>query len=284
MKKINIISILILAIIMMSCDKKPIESEQFKKMVYLVGAQNPTQQLILDYSETEVSTFVSVATSGSLNIDRDVHVRLSSPSQIVHDYNNKFFEDDQVDLFLKPLSSSKYRFPDMENLVIRSSDGVYGRQPLFVQTADLHPDSVYAIAVGIDHVSDYTINPNLDQLILTLKLKNKFSGNYSMTGKRKNLTSNATTVLQKNKVLTATGINKLRMYIGDNSENISTRNSETILLEIQADNSVKITSWNSLKVLNGTGVYNPLTKTLDVNYTYSINNISYQVNEVLTLL
>lgn len=284
MRKLFIITIWALSTLAISCDKKPIESEQYKKMVYLVGAQNTTQQLTLNYSDTLVPVFISVATSGSLNIDKDVRVSLSSPARIIEDYNSKFFDEDQFDLFLKPLLSSKYEFPNKENLVIKASDGIYARQTLLINTVDLHPDSVYAIPVAIDKVSDYEVNPNLDELIVTLKLKNGFSGNYAMTGERKNLSTNTISALQKNKVLTATAKNKLRLYVGDNVENLAGLNSETILLDIQPDNSIKITAWGSLSLESGIGHYNVQNKSIELNYIYKLNGVSYQVNEMLTFI
>lgn len=276
--------IVISTVFFYSCDKSPIESEQYKKMIYLVGAQDITRQVELEYSDNPVETFVSISSSGSLNIDKDVKINLETPQALIENYNNKYFEADETELILRPLPSSLFDFPNKDQLVLRASEGIFVRQPIFIKTEDLHPDSVYAIPVLLDKVSEFEINEKLKELIITLKLKNTFSGNYGMLGNRKNLINNSIANLQKNKVLQAVAKNKLRMYIGDVSEVKNTRDSETILLVINDDNTIDVSTWKDLKNVSGSGVYDPLNKSISLKYTYSLNGTSFEVNEELVFI
>lgn len=264
-----------------SCDKSPIESEQYKKLIYLVGAQDITKQIELEYSNEPVETFISVSSSGSLNIDKDVKVTLSNPNQIIESYNTKYFEEEDIDLFLKHINTNLYEMSNKDNLVIKAKEEIYARQPILIKTATLHPDSVHAIPVLLENVNEYEINSSLKELIILVKLKNDYSGNYGMMGTRKNLSNNALNNLQKNKTLKAISINQLRMYIADVTESNATRNSETIVLTINSDNSIIVTAWGSLQNVTGTGNFDPILKTITLNYQYTINGISYEVNESL---
>lgn len=267
-----------------ACDKAPVESEQYKKLVYIVGAQNIVQSVDLKYSDTPVETFVSISTSGSLPIDQDIRVALSSPESMIHDYNSKYFEDDQVERFLHPLKSDQYEMPNQDQLIIKASEEIYARQPIKVKTSDLHPDSIYALPVTIANVSTYELNEKLNSIILTLNLKNDFSGNYGMTGTRKNTSTNSSSILQKNKVLKAVAKNKLRMYISDFSELPVNRATETVVLEIMEDHTVKVSAWDKLMNVTGSGTYNPVTKIITLFYSYQINGIRYEVNEKLNFI
>lgn len=281
MKK-NIFKLIIVSsTLFASCDKSPIESEQYKKLIYLVGAQDVTRQVELEYSTSPIESFVSISSSGSLNIDRDVKINLTTPNSIIADYNAKYFNDDEVDGLLRPIKSELYNLPNSDQLTIKSSENIFVRQPILIHTENLHPDSVHAIPFMLDKVSDFEINTKLNELILLVKLKNKFSGNYSMIGTRKNLTSNAINNLQKNKVLQAVSVNKLRMYISDVSESKTTRNTETVVLTINDDNTISVSSWNTLQNVSGSGMYDPVNKTIKLKYKYTLNNISYDVNEDL---
>ncbi|WP_344674079.1 BT_3044 domain-containing protein [Sphingobacterium kyonggiense] len=267
-----------------ACDKAPIESEQYQKLIYLVGAQDITRTVELEYSNKPVETFVSVSSSGSLNIDKDVQVKLSNPLSIIESYNDKYFEADDTESFLKPIKTELFELPNKDNLWIKSSEEIFARQAILIQTANLHTDSVHAIPITIDHVSEYEVNPKLKELILLVKLKNNFSGNYGMLGTRKHLGNNSIANLQKNKVLKATAINQLRMYIGDVSEVNTTRDSQTVLLTINEDNTIQVSPWSSLQDVSGSGTYDPDNKTITLTYRYTLNAVTYEVHETLSYI
>lgn len=284
MKKKKYIYIIFVSLIFTACDKAPVESEQYKKLVYIVGAQNVLQAIDLNYSDSPAETFVSISTSGSLRIDKDIAISLSSPENIISDYNMKYFEADQVDRFLHALKSDQYEIPNKEHLIIKANEEIYARQPIKIKTADLHPDSVYALPIRIEKISAYELNEKLNSIILTFNLKNNFSGNYGMTGSRKNAVTGAISILQKNKVLKAVAKNKLRMYISDFSELPINRETETVVLELMDNNTVKVSSWDKLLNVTGSGTYSPETKTITLSYSYQINGIQYELNEKLIFI
>lgn len=266
-----------------SCDKNPIDGEQYFKQVYLVGAQDLVREVELPYSSDFVETFITVSTSGSLPIEKDVSVRLKIEPKIIDDYNEKYFESDETEKFLKYVQEDLFKVPSIEKLKIVAKEGISTNLPVFIKTEDLSSDLTYAIPFSILDVDSYEVNDKLRDLILKLKLINSYSGDYSMTGERLNLSSGVNNRIQKNKTLKAVGVNKIRMFHSDSSENTDI-NDNGILIEIHEDNNVSVKAWSLLEDVIGEGTYFPEKNTIDINYTMRLNQTEYQVSETLTLL
>lgn len=280
----NIISVCTAVLLVLcSCDKNPIDGEQYFKQVYLIGAQDLVREVELSYSSDFVETFITVSTSGSQPIEEDVSVKLKIDPKIINDYNEKYFESDETEKFLQNVQEDLYNVPSLGKLTIVAKEGISANLPVFIKTENLNPDLTYAIPFSILDVDNYVINDNLRNLILKLKLINSYSGDYSMTGERINLSSGVMNRIQKNKSLKAIGVNKLRMFHSDSSENTDI-DDNGIVIEIQDDNSVSVKSWNLLEDVIGEGVYSPETKTIEISYSMNWNQTEYQVSETLTLL
>jgi hypothetical protein len=176
MKLKNIITVLFAISAIFACTVvDPLADEQYRKDIYIVGAYNRVATFDIPYGDAQ-NAFVSVAVSGTLDIDRDVDVTLVNNNVVIDWYNGKYMLDAPV----------KYKRLDNESVVIPSwkttirVGEVYARLPFTVNSTELHCDSLYAIGFSIESVSDYRKSTEDTELILTFKLNNGFSGNYQM--------------------------------------------------------------------------------------------------------
>lgn len=272
MKKLSYIIILLIGTlgVWRCAPENPIEQEQYFKQVYLISTD---YRYIpeLHYNTTSQETFISVACGGSLAPDQDIEVTLTTDQTVCDTYNQKFFGQGKEDQFYKPLDASLYELPSPIKATIKAGE-TYARIPVKIKTRDIHCDSIYAIPFRIDTVSCYKINPEVNTLLLAIQLINDYSGSYEMKGTRANVEIN------KNKNLKACGVDKVRLFFGTTAEDDEKQTgAKCLVLEILADHSVKITPWQDLALTNGSGTYNPQTKTFEIQYdlTEDGNTIHY---------
>ena len=153
----------------------PMSSEQYQKDIYIVGANERVSSFNVPYGSGQ-EAFVSISASGTQKVDIDVDVTLKRNDDIIDWYNGKYMLDAPV----------KYRQLDPALVDIPSwsatlkAGEIYTRFPFTINTAGLHCDSLYAIGFAIESVSDYRMSESGKELIFTLKLTNRFSGNYHL--------------------------------------------------------------------------------------------------------
>jgi hypothetical protein len=176
MKFKNVITVLFAISTLFACSVvDPLADEQYQKDIYIVGAYNKVATFDLPYGKAQ-DAFVSIAVSGTLNIDHDVNVTLAGNNSIIDWYNGRYMLDAPV----------KYQQLDNATVVIPSwkttihAGDTYARLPFTVNSTGLHCDSLYAIGLAIESVSDYRKSTEDTALVLTFKLINDFSGNYRM--------------------------------------------------------------------------------------------------------
>lgn len=183
----KLITVLLLATaILYACAvADPLADEQYQKDIYIVGAYNRVATFELPYGENQAA-FVSVAVSGTRNIDRDVDVTLVNNPPIIRWYNGRYMLDAPVKY--KQLDDASVAIPSWKT-TLRAGE-VYARLPFTVNSTGLHCDSLYAIGFAIDAVSDYQKSLEDTELVLTFKFTNDFSGNYQMEATKTRLTLN----------------------------------------------------------------------------------------------
>jgi hypothetical protein len=291
MKKLNFIlcSIIALTVVFVGCKKEenPLDKEQYLKKVYLVGANSSNNEgkttFKLNYlsgADEEASFDISVAASGSLNVDRDVTATLTDGgiAQITR-YNNLYLYR-PTDIKYQQLSTNLYRVPD-KNVVIKAGE-VYGTTPVRVKTAGLHPDLLYALTVKIASVSqpDYVSIRNTDTvLMVSLNLINAYSDyTYSVVGQYFpiNTPASISTVSMTARQLKATSFNTVRFFHLDNKEEYGNITPFGVKMQVATDNTLIISSWGTLNVTAGGGTYNPATKTFNAWYNYMVGSNTYQ--------
>ncbi|MCD0489514.1 DUF4361 domain-containing protein [Pedobacter sp. MC2016-14] len=297
MKKLNFIlcSFTSIVVLLGGCKKKdePLDREQYIKQVYLVGANRTNNEgraiVKLNYAngaDAESSFNLSVAVGGSLNVDRDVTATVADAgiAQITN-YNNLYLFK-PTDIKYQQLSDVLYRIPNKD--VIIKANEVYGTTPVYIKTANLNPDLLYAFTVKIAKVSepDYvTIRKTDSVLMVSLTLINAYSDySYSIVGQYYNLNTPAVTTSLSLPVrqLKATSYNTVRFFHLSNSEDNASIVPYGVKIQVAADNTLTISSAGTLVISGGGGTYNPTAKKFDIWYNYVVAGVTYQFKGTLT--
>lgn len=272
-----------------SCSKEnPLENEQYFKQVYIVGAYNVVTKFDVPYGE-EQSTYISVATSGSLDIDQDVDVTLTHNDATIDWYNKKYMIDAPVKY--RKLEESAYDIPSMTTTI--KAGNVYTRFPFTVSSSGLHCDSLYALTFKIESVSAYTKQSKDTVLIMNLNFTNEFSGNYQLTATKYTLdaTGNETlpTSMNLNRTVKAVDKDRVRFINEAVAEPASTLNRDAYFAAIennavvftrQANGSFIASGWKNLVVSNSTVSF--ADNTFTFSYDYVSGGKTYRIRGIMT--
>lgn len=281
----NLILLALWVAICASCSEdSPLESEQYMKQIYIVGADETTNMgmttVEVPYSSSEQETFISVATSGSLNIDRDIVVTIEEAgTTAIEDYNFKYLEDEDVQYQM--MDASGYRIPDYD--VAINAGEVYGKMPIYVVSEGLSCDSLYALTFQIHSVDDpnyISIRDEDTVLILAFTFINDYSGTYQADGYYYEWTDNApagdSVSISTTRVFTAVDANTVRFYHLANTESADNIDAYGVTMTIADDNSLLVEPWGSLDITDAEGTYNPNTETFTIWYNYRLDTTEYQ--------
>lgn len=274
-----------------SCEEGILDKEQYQKEIYLIGAYNRVWTTEVSYSDQEVQTYFTVSSSGSLALDKDVNVKMKINEELVDIYNVKYWTVLNEDKYYKPLDQSLYSIPSLGNTVIKHSEGISAEVPMFIKTANLDIDQSYVIPVEIESTTEYPVNTSGYKMLILLKLKNDYSGNYQMTGHTTEPGDTPKTI-QKPKTIQPTGVNTVRMFYAMNNEtdekaDIQTKTIEITILdeEVEGGNGIKkvsVKAWDAENgpelIDSGESTYNPVSKNLKLKYT--IGTTLYEENLV----
>lgn len=262
-------------------EKTPLDKEQYIKQVYLANSYDILYKTTLKYSDEPQATFVSIASSGSLPLDQDVTVTLDVDTAAVRSYNEKYLGKQKLDEYYKVLPDSVYEMPGM-SVTLKKEGNIYERCPIFIQTAHLHCDSAYVIPLSIVASSVYPVSDGLETILFSFELENDYSGIYQMMGEKVNSETGNKQPIAKSKILTAYSKNKLRMYVDVLQEEKEKMEEICLLLEIRTDNSVVLIPYGTLAIRQtAPGTYDPVRKSIQLNYEYTLNGETWQVNEIL---
>ncbi|MFT4202645.1 MAG: DUF4361 domain-containing protein [Chitinophagaceae bacterium] len=284
----------ILPTCMLGCQKytNPLDEEQYEKSVYLVGANqsNDLGRHIVDlpYKESEsdtAETFISVATGGSKNIDRDVTVTVEEAGSYALEQYNGLYLYKSTDIRYQYLGSAYYQIPSYS--VTLSAGDVYGRIPIGINTAALPCDSLYGITFRIASVSDpdyLPIRSTDSLLIFSFNLYNDYSGTYQAEGyyQKYNSTDTSHTAISLSRTMKAVSYNQLRFYHLTTTETMDSVANKGVLLTVNTDNSVSVASWNNLVITDGGGTYDADKKTLTLWYIYTDSGVAYKFTGTYT--
>ena len=163
--------ILLLLVVLSSCDyESPLDKEQYKKTLYLIGASSNLVTKELAYSSEVQEGFITVGVSGSLLIDGNVDVTLESHNSVI-DWYNKKFKFLATDIKYQGLATSAFEVPSYTTTL--KAGETYARVPFKVKTEGLECDSLYAITFKIASSSaGYEINQKDSALIVSFNLVN----------------------------------------------------------------------------------------------------------------
>ncbi|HJD74847.1 MAG TPA: DUF4361 domain-containing protein [Bacteroides reticulotermitis] len=272
--------IILLLVVLTSCDyESPLDKEQYKKTLYLIGASSNLVTKELAYSSEPQEGFITVGISGSLLIDKNVEVNLESHNSII-DWYNKKFKFLATDIKYQGLASSAFEVPSY-SATLKAGE-TYVRVPFKIKTEDMECDSLYAITFKLASSSaGYEINQKDSALIVSFNLVNNYSGNYIFKALRHELNSSdeivASTSITIVRTLKATEENAVRFYNDQQAETVANIKKYGVVLKVDSNNNVNISGWGDFDLIGGICTYNQNTKVFNVNYKYKMDNKTYQM-------
>lgn len=288
MNKNKYISAIILGVAMLgmvSCEPQsdPLEKEQYKKEVYLVGAAQEVQDKEVSYNG-DGSLYVSAAIGGTQFPNQDVEVTLELASDEKMDlYNYKNFTEGDVKY--QRLPSDCYNFSSWTG-VIKAGE-VYCRIPLSINVEKIHADSLYVIPLRIKSTNAYSTVEKDTVLLLHPKMTNDYSGSYTFEGitwqiKDGEKVSSSASTTTTTRTATAINASTIRLFQKVVLEKIANVADNTYNIRINADNTLTITGYDKLAITNGGGSYSPSSSTFTFWYTYTEGGKEYRTEGTLT--
>ena len=285
----NFILSLLSTVLFAACEVvDPMDSEQYQKDIYMIGADTKVSSFEIPYGD-EQEAFVSLSASGSQKVDRDVVITLKRNDEIVDWYNAKYMLDAPVKYQQLPLAL--INLPSW-TATLKAGE-LYTRFPFSLNTNELHCDSLYSIGFAIESTSDYQISENGSELIFTLKLTNPYSGNYHLdaartTLKEETLPDGTTEWVEQGmpipvsiqRTLTAASQNTVRFFHDKTKETLAeysnswnpgkdyftaAKNLCVNFVQV-SENKFTVRAWEDMPIVNGEAEYNNGTFTFWYDY------------------
>ncbi|RHJ82329.1 BT_3044 domain-containing protein [Parabacteroides sp. AM08-6] len=227
------------------------EEELYEKIVYVLTKEdNQVFSEVHSLDEDVSKGNVIVMVSGSLQVTEPVTVEFESDPKALDEYNEKMFGVEE-DKYLKPLASSFYEIPSMKVTVDPTDIPARAYLPIHVMPEGLSPDSTYFIPLKIKSASIDSISEEHSNVMYRVFIKNKYADQqeqtlYSMRGE-KTESGKVPYTIMTNKVILPISKNKIRTTIEQKAfeAKMDVINSSCMVIEINADNSLTITPFNS---------------------------------------
>ncbi|MGQ1947534.1 BT_3044 domain-containing protein [Geofilum sp. OHC36d9] len=272
-----------LSLLTVGCVEDPLDSEQYKKLVYLVGAVDELQTKDIYYtSEEEQDTYIAVAVGGSLPTTSDVTVSLAEWDEAIEKYNKKYIASGKPKYH--KLLPEFYSVPNMDCII--SAGETYARIPIKIRAHELDPDSLYMLSFKIESSSNEISDP--DQVLLfSFQMKNRFSGTYKLSIKKTEWFNGGVvgtpSLITSIRQLKAIDENTIRYFNLADSEDLSKIAESCLKISVNSiDNTLTIEGWDQLVISQGGGKYDPIKQTFDIWYVYSFDGKDYKVEGTLT--
>lgn len=260
MKKILNIGLLLLTLAgITGCNEdEQFEGELYKKIIYLLSDDNMAFQSAHELGK-ESTGYVSVYCGGTEHIKQDVTIELEPDDQILAQYNKINF-DIEESKYAKELDPSKYNIPTYQTVLKADSEDNYALIPITVNPDGLSPDSIYMIPLRIKSISNYEINPDKQQVLYQVVLKNEYATMESTTYYQTSGTEiRHTTIGDKasgtnvTRVVAPISKNQVRVLAGTHTYSPTNVTKEEIdkyamILTINDDYSITITPYGSLQM------------------------------------
>jgi hypothetical protein len=246
--KRSIIALLSLPFCMISCnDTEVFEQEMYKNVVALISSSYHNNfEEVVPLNGEEVAGYISASVGGSYAPTKDLSLNLIEENTPFNRYNWSLYDADSS-RYARLLPSDKYEIPDYK-LVIKAGERT-GRTLIKLRPDGLSPDSTYFISLVAADAEGLELNPTKKNILYKVSIYNQYASQsansfYSMTG----LLNGAITAASKQ--LFPISSNSVRVIAGTESfvsdeENIA---NSAILLEVDAENKVKIKPYKNIQV------------------------------------
>lgn len=234
-----------------ACDTNEIfEEELYKKVVAFICSDNyNVLEDVQELTGDENSTFIAVSCGGTGAVETDVRISVIQDMAPFNAYNVGMFDVD-AQQYAKLVPENNYNIEDY-HIIIPKGERT-GTLDIKIRPDGLSPDTVYFIPLSIGALSAYEVNPKKSSILYRVLIKNFYAEQmaagytfYSMRGTRNGV------VTQSSKQVQPISENKVRMMAGnisfDADEKVFAEGA--VILEIQSDNSVVISGYKDLEVV-----------------------------------
>lgn len=239
---------LALATALSSCkDNEVFEKEMYKNEVALISSNYyNTFQEIVPLTGEEVTGYIAASAGGTHSPAKDMVIQLEEDNTQLDLYNRSLFDADE-NLYAKLLPKDKYEIMDYK-ILIKAGERT-GRTMVKLRPDGLSPDSTYFIELKAVDVSGVEINSKKRSILYQVVIRNDYATQgentfYSMTG-----LANEMVTAGNKKLFPLTG-NSVRVIAG--TESFESKedhiNKTSIILEVGADNQVKIKPYKDIQV------------------------------------
>lgn len=244
------------------CDNTNVwEEEQYIRQAYLVGIgeEGALMTRTVDYASANAEVLVSVAISGSLKPDHDVHCTLVEAPEGITTYNQQY--KSVTDIQYRALPAGHYSMPSMD--VVIPAGQATASIPVTIKTEGLHCDSLYALPLKMKSCGEYSVAAPETVVLFAIQTSNPYAGYYNYIGSDSKGQSFS---LVRNAV--AVDKNTIRIY-HSGVEELAKVNDTGLTITINKDNTLSLAGWKNLNVTNGSGTYSPETR--QFSFEYDIN-------------
>jgi hypothetical protein len=295
MNKRYIYALTLLIAALASCNDREIyEQEQYKKVLAMVSSDDYNIfSRVHDLGEPETIGYVSVSCGGTLPTSKPLNITIAPDPESFDSYNRSNFDVDSA-RFAHLLPASMYDI-DSYQISIQAGERL-GKTAIRVRPEGLSPDSTYFIPLKMEQWTDIEVNPNKSNVLYRVLIKNRYATQESNTVYTMRAYRGATQ-LPGSKLMQPLSRNRVRTMPGNVAfqSNLETINKWAIVLEIGADNSVKITPWKNVSVtqIDGDPDYPNIFRIEDtgyrkylifrLRYDYKDGATTYQMKEELSL-
>lgn len=241
--------------ILVACDNYgQFEEELYQKQVYLISGNDNILNMVCELDSKDSLHNISISCSGTQSLDKDIEVTLETDTILFDKYNYNNFELD-YEKYARLVDPKLYRFPTMTANLKASDENNYSLLPFYIDPKNLlslSVDSTYFIPVAIKEVSEYSIKEEKKNILVRIRLMNKYaetikSTYYAMKGFSGNSIddNNPMTI---NKVVVPFTANSVRTTIGTTSIKDPTEADiarTCIAIHVNEDNTVNVTPFNA---------------------------------------
>jgi hypothetical protein len=255
-------------------DDAVFEKEQYKKVVALVSNEDYNVfPVVHNLTGEETEGYITASLGGSNPSTMEVTLSLVQDNSLVDVYNIGNF-DVSKEKYAQVLPSDRFRIESYQ-LVIPAGQRS-GRLSVWIQPEGLSPDTVYFIPLRVNTFVGYEINPDKADVLYKVFYKNYYASTatattYTMLAK---YSKNREAFVDIPGLVTVHPLtrNKIRLFAGDISFSADAQkiDDSAITAEVQDDNSVKISSYKNLDVVQLDG--DP-----DFPNTYSFYNDGFKI-------
>lgn len=236
------------SLLIIGCDEDGMfGKELYDKYFYIVSDEEQVHDLLFSLNKDIDTCTVSIACSGTKNIDNDAHILLEKDKDILGKYNYSHFDINE-EKYAKELLNNRYNMPQMTAVLHHDNVDPYTTLPIIMKQeslALLSPDSIYFIPLRIKDASGYQINEKKRNVLCRIYIYNEYANTkeatqYTMKGYR--IIGDNSSSISGSKSVHPIDANSVRMFVANTK--FETKRSiiakSAVTVEVQKDYSVRM--------------------------------------------